>query len=126
MVEVCARAVTRRVVGEHGTVDEALAVYVDCSAALVGVVVIDERRLHAASAQVNASAVACGITFLHGAVGEICVLAVHVDARTAVRHEVIEARAALCVTASDGYAVKISRQREVVLAVHRGEPYHVA
>ena len=125
MVEVCARAVARRVVGEHGAVDEPLAVYVDCSAALVGVVVIDERRLHASSAQVDSAAVARGVAFRHGAVDEVCVLAVHVDARAAVGHEVVKPRAALGIAAADGYAVKISRQGEV-LAVHRGEPYHVA
>ena len=46
VVQVDSRAVARRVVGEHGAVDEALTAYVDRTAGGVGIVVVD---LHANS-----------------------------------------------------------------------------
>ena len=106
--------------------DEALVVYVDRTSALVGIVVVDERRLHAAALQVNAATVARGVTFLHGAAGQVCVTAVHIYARATVGLKLVKPRAALGVAAAYGYAVKISGPGEGFVAVEGCKPYHVA
>ena len=105
---------------------KALVVNVDTAAVLVGVVVVYERRLHAAVAQIHAAAVARGVVLGHGTVSKVGVLAVHVDTGAAVGIEVVKPSASLGITAHYGYAVERGNLREGVFVLHGGKPYHVA
>ena len=61
-----------------------LVVNIHRAAVGIGVVIVNERSLHAAILYVNAAAVAYGVIFLNNAVGKECVFTFHVNTRAPI------------------------------------------
>ena len=126
VIQVHTGPIERRVVGQHRAVNQAAVFHVHGTTVGVGIVIVNQRRLHTAVFQVHTAAIAGGIIFPDNTVGQVGIGAVHIYAGTAVGQEVVLPRIALRISALNGNAVKRGDARKVRLARHGSEPHHVA
>ena len=127
MSQVDTRAVVRRVVGHHGSQHDAAIIDIHATAIGFGIVVIHQRIEHTPTVQVHRTAITGGAVRPHYAIRQVSITP-HVDARTAVGLEVIQAKTALGVAALYSDAVQYRHITESILPLvgHGSKPHHVA